>query len=477
MRVRHLLVRAGAPALALLLLFGSVLYAQEADPSAPVVPVENAAIDAALGSAFTYQGILEEGGSPATGNYDFQFALFNAATGGVQRGSTLARSDVPVTRGAFNVLLDYGDIFGNEQLYLQINVRPSTSSGAFTALAPRQLITAVPQARYAARANSAASLRLPFVGAVNSNQVALRIDNAGGGAAAQLSANTGNATLLLYNNGPGVVLSTTSNPSATTPSVLMYHDGPAGFGAMFEQTHAANPDGALFARARGSGYAARFSYEGTVAGTGLFVQDFSPVQGSYAAVLQGDVAITSSNAPTAPGDLSVAGTLSKAAGAFRIDHPLDPEHQYLQHSFVESPDMMNVYNGNVVLDEHGEAWVELPDWFEALNRDFRYQLTAIGAPGPNLYVAQQVQGNSFRIAGGAPGLLVSWQLTGIRHDPYAEANRIEVEVPKVNEEVGTYLHPTAWGMPASRSLAASMYGAASVPTVRLPAATDAGSAP
>ncbi len=477
MRMRRLLVRAGAPALALLLLFGSVLYAQEAESSAPVVPVENAAIDAALGSAFTYQGILEEGGSPATGAYDFQFALFNAASGGTQRGSTLTRIDVAVTRGAFSVLLDYGDIFGNEQLYLQINVRPSVSSGAFTALAPRQLLTAVPQARYAARANSAASLRLPFVGAVNTSQVALRIDNAGGGGAAELSANNNNFVLDLRSAGPGVVLGMTSNPNSVFANLLAHHDGPEGFVAMFEQNNAANPDGALFARARGSGYAARFSYEGSVAGTGLFVQDFSPVQGSYAAVLQGDVAITSSSAPTAPGNLSVAGTLSKAAGSFRIDHPLDPEHQYLQHSFVESPDMMNVYNGNVTLDGAGEATVTLPAWFEALNRDFRYQLTAIGAPGPNLYIAQQVQGNSFRIAGGAPGLLVSWQLTGIRHDPYAEANRIEVEVPKVNEEVGTYLHPTAWGMPASRSLAATMYGAASVPTVRLPPTTDAGSAP
>jgi hypothetical protein len=145
----------------------------------------------------------------------------------------------------------------------------------------------------------------------------------------------------------------------------------------------------------------------------------------------------------------VTGTLSKGAGSFKIDHPLDPENMYLYHSFVESPDMMNVYNGNVTLDAKGEAVVTLPDWFQALNKDFRYQLTAIGAPGPNLYVAEKVKGNRFRIAGGTPGMEVSWQVTGIRHDPYAEKNRIPVEEAKTGADKGRYLHPTEWGKPDS----------------------------
>jgi len=148
------------------------------------------------------------------------------------------------------------------------------------------------------------------------------------------------------------------------------------------------------------------------------------------------------------GDVHVNGTLTKAGGAFRIDHPLEPETKTLSHSFVESPDMMNVYNGNVVLDDRGEAWVELPAWFEALNRDFRYQLTAIGGPGPNLHVADEIKGNRFRIAGGAPGLKVSWQVTGIRQDPYANAHRIPVEEDKPAAEAGAYLHPDAYGKPA-----------------------------
>jgi hypothetical protein len=113
--------------------------------------------------------------------------------------------------------------------------------------------------------------------------------------------------------------------------------------------------------------------------------------------------------------------------------------------------MMNIYNGNVVLDEHGEAWVELPEWFEALNRDFRYQLTCIGDFAP-VYIAEKIQHSRFKIAGGKPGMEVSWQVTGIRHDPWAEAHRIPVEEVKPPEEQGTYLHPEVYGQPEEKSV-------------------------
>jgi len=140
-----------------------------------------------------------------------------------------------------------------------------------------------------------------------------------------------------------------------------------------------------------------------------------------------------------------AGNLSKGSGSFKIDHPLDPANKYLSHSFVESPDMMNIYNGIVVLDSKGEATVEMPDYFQALNSDFRYQLTAIGAPGPNLYIAQEISGNHFKIAGGNAGAKASWQVTGVRKDAYAEAHRITVEEEKPAQERGHYLHPELFG--------------------------------
>lgn len=165
-------------------------------------------------------------------------------------------------------------------------------------------------------------------------------------------------------------------------------------------------------------------------------------------------ASTSGYAGYFQGNVHIAGTLSKTFGTFKIDHPLDPENRYLSHSFVESPDMLNVYNGIVLLDEDGEAEVELPTYFSALNRDFRYQLTCLGSFAP-VYVAQEISGNSFQIAGGSPGLKVSWQVTGIRRDPWAEQNPIVVEEEKPEEERGYYLNPEAYGQPESKSLARS----------------------
>ena len=169
------------------------------------------------------------------------------------------------------------------------------------------------------------------------------------------------------------------------------------------------------------------------------------LQSGYGFTPSGGLTVDASGNTHIAGSLTVAGTVSKPSGSFKIDHPLDPENKYLYHSFVESPDMMNIYNGNIVLDRKGEAWVVLPDWFEALNRDFRYQLTAVGAPGPNLYVAKKVENNRFKIAGGKPGSEVSWQVTGVRHDAYAEKHRIPVEEYKRPEERGTYLYPDAAG--------------------------------
>ncbi len=146
------------------------------------------------------------------------------------------------------------------------------------------------------------------------------------------------------------------------------------------------------------------------------------------------------------GKVKVVGYLEKAGGGFKIDHPLDPANQYLNHSFVESPDMKNIYDGVVTLDANGEAVVQLPDWFGALNRDFRYQLTCIGGYAP-VYIAEEIQDNRFKIAGGQPGLKVSWQVTGIRQDPWANDHRIAVEEDKSPEERGKYLHPESYGLP------------------------------
>lgn len=147
------------------------------------------------------------------------------------------------------------------------------------------------------------------------------------------------------------------------------------------------------------------------------------------------------------GKVEVTGRFDCPDKHFKIDHPQDPQNMYLHHACVESSERKNVYDGTVVLDARGEAWVELPDWFEALNCDFRYQLTPIGAPGPNLYIARKIQDGCFGIAGGQPGMEVSWQVTGRRQDPYALAHPFEVEVEKPDVERGYYMHPELYGMP------------------------------
>ena len=152
------------------------------------------------------------------------------------------------------------------------------------------------------------------------------------------------------------------------------------------------------------------------------------------------------------GNVTVTGTLTKGAGAFKIDHPQDPANKYLQHSFVESPDMMNIYNGNIKLDENGEATVTMPDYFEALNMDFRYQLTALGASAPGLFIAEEIDKNTFKVAGGKAGVKVSWQVTGIRQDATAKAHRIQVVMDKPAGEKGTYLDPLAHGQPLSKGV-------------------------
>src|SRR6185503_8766934 len=151
------------------------------------------------------------------------------------------------------------------------------------------------------------------------------------------------------------------------------------------------------------------------------------------------------------GDVEISGNLSKGGGSFKIDHPLDPENKYLYHSFVESPDMMNIYNGYVTTDASGDAIVELPRYFDKLNKDFRYQLTVIGTFAQAI-VADEIRDNRFAIKTSAANVKVSWQVTGVRQDAYANKNRIKVEEEKSRQERGFYLHPAAFDQPDERGI-------------------------
>jgi len=194
-----------------------------------------------------------------------------------------------------------------------------------------------------------------------------------------------------------------------------------------------------------------FAYEAN-RNRGVYGQINNSLGGSDNAAIFGQAGPLEDYAGYFVGNLNATGTNTKGASITKIDHPLDPENKYLQHSSVESSDMMNVYNGNVVLDSNGEAWITLPDWFDALNKDFRYQLTPIGQPGPNLYISEKIRNNQFKISGGKTGMEVSWQLTGIRKDNLAERFRIDVEKNKSPDERGYYLHPSVFGLDESMGI-------------------------
>jgi len=157
------------------------------------------------------------------------------------------------------------------------------------------------------------------------------------------------------------------------------------------------------------------------------------------------------------GNVKIYGNLSASTKSFKIDHPLDPSNKYLYHSSVESSDMKNIYDGVVVLDAKGEAVVVLPDWFEALNKEFRYQLTPIGNAGPNLHISKEIENQRFKIAGGSSGMKVCWLVTGIRHDAFAQANPLVVEQDKLPNEQDYYIHPETYGYPAQKSIVEALY--------------------
>jgi hypothetical protein len=177
------------------------------------------------------------------------------------------------------------------------------------------------------------------------------------------------------------------------------------------------------------------------------------VGGTNAGLFDGHVQIN--------GGLDVQGELTVLGGKhFRIDHPCDPANKYLLHCSVEAPEMINVYSGNAETDETGTITVFLPDYFEALNRDFRYQLTVIGQFAQAI-VAEEIMNNRFVIKTDKPNVKISWQVSGVRKDVCAEANPPVVEKEKSAAERALYLRRRHFMQPlnsASGSQIVSLLG-------------------
>jgi hypothetical protein len=174
----------------------------------------------------------------------------------------------------------------------------------------------------------------------------------------------------------------------------------------------------------------------------------SPVTASNV-YIEADVLVTSNGGF---GGLLTADQIGAGIKFFLIDHPSEPADKYLQHSSVESFEMMNLYSGNVTTDHDGNATIILPDYFEALNTDFRYHLTVIGQFAQAI-VATEIENNRFAIKTDKPHVKVSWQVAGIRQDAYAKAHPLVVEREKPVQEKGFFLHPQAYGQPEDKGTA------------------------
>jgi hypothetical protein len=250
----------------------------------------------------------------------------------------------------------------------------------------------------------------------------------------------------------------TFDPPNKNPAILVTtgSHGPANAARLSIE----NPDNfgeALFVRTSGRGGAAAFSCENPASTL--------PVLGVVSAQTRGQGVLINTPQTTGlfvsgrpagvfSGDVHVSGTLTADDKLFVIDHPLDPANKHLVHASVESWERETLYTGNVVLDEDGEAVVALPAWVEALNEDFRYQLTCIGGAAA-VYVAQEVSQGSFTISGGSPGMKVSWQLVGIRKDAWAQAHPLVLEADKPAGDKGRYRHPELMGQGAGKSIGRS----------------------
>jgi hypothetical protein len=312
----------------------------------------------------------------------------------------------------------------------------------------------------------ASTLTAPFLAIAGDNNASFGYDPQD----AMLSVNQTNAT----GTGPSVYGQTNSSfANFGTAGLMGVSSGTGGAGLL---AYAKHPDGngaAAIAISDGNGNgltansAERYGVEGTsdagttssagmygwspnfvTGGTGVKAASF----GTNGVALRAKGTGTGAKAAIFEGNVDVVGTLSKSGGAFKIDHPTDPANKYLSHSFVESPDMKNIYDGVVTTDAKGFATVAMPDWFDALNRDFRYQLTVHGRSFARAIVWEEMQDRRFTIRTDEGRVKVSWQVTGIRQDAYAKAHRIPVEEAKTGGDRGRYLTPELFGHPASKAI-------------------------
>jgi hypothetical protein len=155
--------------------------------------------------------------------------------------------------------------------------------------------------------------------------------------------------------------------------------------------------------------------------------------------------------------------------AFTMDHPLDPSNKTLMHAAIESNEVLNSYSGTVTTDASGKVTVTLPDYFEAINKDFRYQLTVMGTFAQAI-VSKEVSNNKFEIATNQPNVKVSWEVKGVRNDAHMRKFPFVAVEEKSATQKGQYIDPAAYGQIESKRVSYSNVAGSSLEDVK-PVAT------
>lgn len=449
----------------------------------------------AIPSKISYQGVLtDNAGVPQNGTFTMGFGLYTVPTGGSPLWSE-TQNTVQVTNGIFNVLLGTSTPISlpfDVPYYLQVSIQG-------TALLPRielassgySLNTARIQGRsvstnspssgqvlkwtgseWAPSTDQTGGVTLPFSGTTSTSTASLAfeviLDGNSGSDAAAISGQATGSTGPIYgvygrsassNLGVGTLGWATAS-TGDTYGVYGRTNSNAGSGVfgIATSTSSSGERYGVQGRTPHENGVGVFGWNQATSGTSIGVAGRSNsttgrgVHGLASATSGTNYGVWGGTSSTnGYGVYSLGRFAATGTKDFQIDHPLDPANKYLNHFSAEGPEPYLLYRGTVILDATGQAWVHLPTYFEAINRDFHYQLTPIGNPAPDLHIAKEVTNNQFLVAGGIPGLKVSWTVMGIRNDPYVRNTPLADVQDKPSEFRGTYLHPEYYGLSAEMS--------------------------
>lgn len=443
-------------------------------------------------TAFTFQGRLTDAGRPASGLHDFRFRLWNADSGGLVVAPVACIDNLQVANGQFTATIDFGTAFTTAgSRFIEVDVRSDsgldcTDSSGYITLSPRSLVTAAPFATFANKASGLTPANGTGINAVS-------VDSTG-----RVGVGTASPTHTVHvaSTAPTLALQDTDSPGTAggqQVGYISYRDSGnaerawVGFGSVGDPDFSivnARTNGDIVLNPFGGGNVgigtssptAKLDVAGTLTATniganslatssvfssrsvaGPAISGVHSVQGSTAILGQISVAsLTAANAVMGNSGCSTANCFGVFANgrlgatgtkSFRIDHPDDPEHQFLFHYSTESPEAINFYRGVVMLDSRGMAAVQLPRYFAKININPSYQLTPVGSPMPTLHVSTEINEQAlaagahtgpealaplcwFEIAGGTPGGKVSWRVEAVRNDDFVRRFGAPVEVEK-----------------------------------------------